>query len=164
MSEPEKNGATPGILATAADVRAFVLAGNATVTLRSLKTGARFTYRVREVPADPGRTPGPVSHFVHVLTEPDNERGYTYLGNVYTRNGASTTFGHGRKSRIEAGAPSARAFRWFFGQVVTEGGAPEAASLEVWHEGRCGRCGRKLTVPESIARGIGPECAGKAAA
>ena len=31
--------------------------------------------------------------------------------------------------------------------------------LEVWHEGRCGRCNRALTVPESIASGIGPECA-----
>lgn len=30
---------------------------------------------------------------------------------------------------------------------------------EVWHEGRCGRCGRKLTVPESIETGIGPDCA-----
>jgi hypothetical protein len=30
--------------------------------------------------------------------------------------------------------------------------------LEVWHEGRCGRCGRALTVPESVERGIGPEC------
>lgn len=25
--------------------------------------------------------------------------------------------------------------------------------------GRCGRCGRRLTDPESIRRGIGPECA-----
>jgi len=30
--------------------------------------------------------------------------------------------------------------------------------LEIWHEGRCGRCNRKLTVPASIALGIGPEC------
>lgn len=35
-------------------------------------------------------------------------------------------------------------------------------SLEVWHEGRCGRCGRALTVPESIASGIGPVCEGLA--
>ncbi len=33
--------------------------------------------------------------------------------------------------------------------------------LEVWHEGCCGKCGRKLTDAESIARGIGPECYGK---
>lgn len=33
--------------------------------------------------------------------------------------------------------------------------------IEFWHEGSCGVCGRKLTVPESVAAGIGPECAGK---
>jgi hypothetical protein len=33
--------------------------------------------------------------------------------------------------------------------------------LEIWHSGRCGRCSRRLTVPESIAAGIGPDCAGK---
>jgi hypothetical protein len=32
------------------------------------------------------------------------------------------------------------------------------ATLEFWHEGRCGRCGRRLTVPDSIASGYGPEC------
>jgi len=32
------------------------------------------------------------------------------------------------------------------------------------HEGKCGRCGRKLTVPLSIETGIGPECASKMAA
>jgi hypothetical protein len=31
-------------------------------------------------------------------------------------------------------------------------------SLEIWHEGSCLRCGRKLTVPESIESGYGPEC------
>jgi hypothetical protein len=31
----------------------------------------------------------------------------------------------------------------------------------IWHEGRCGRCGRRLTVPESIESGYGPECIGK---
>jgi hypothetical protein len=28
----------------------------------------------------------------------------------------------------------------------------------VWHEGSCARCGKKLTVPESIESGFGPEC------
>jgi hypothetical protein len=33
--------------------------------------------------------------------------------------------------------------------------------LKVHHEGRCCRCGRKLTVPESIETGLGPECASR---
>jgi hypothetical protein len=30
---------------------------------------------------------------------------------------------------------------------------------KIHHEGRCGKCGRLLTVPESVETGIGPECA-----
>lgn len=30
--------------------------------------------------------------------------------------------------------------------------------LEVWHNGSCGRCHRKLTDPDSIETGFGPEC------
>lgn len=32
------------------------------------------------------------------------------------------------------------------------------AGYEIRHAGRCGRCGRLLTVPESIETGLGPEC------
>jgi hypothetical protein len=39
---------------------------------------------------------------------------------------------------------------------LSEGEMPPLT--EIWHEGRCGRCGRKLTVPDSIAIGIGPDC------
>jgi hypothetical protein len=31
----------------------------------------------------------------------------------------------------------------------------------IMHAGTCGACGRALTAPESIERGIGPECWGK---
>ena len=37
-------------------------------------------------------------------------------------------------------------------------GAGEAYALE---SANCFRCGRKLTVPVSIHRGLGPECASK---
>jgi hypothetical protein len=33
--------------------------------------------------------------------------------------------------------------------------------LAVYHEGRCGACGRRLTTPESISSGLGPVCAGR---
>lgn len=159
------NGAvTPGRMTSAEDVKAYLLAGNAHVTLVSTKTGTRFTYRVRSVerPAD-GSPPGPVTHFVSLLTDPDNERGYTYIGHVadYTR-GDGLAYVHGRKSKVGADAPGAKAFAWFFAKVILGGEMPDV--MEVWHDGRCSACGRKLTVPESIARGLGPECAGRRAA
>jgi hypothetical protein len=59
---------------------------------------------------------------------------------------------------ISRDAPSARAFDWTW-RHIARGIMPDA--LEIWHEGRCGRCARRLTVPESIAQGFGPECIGK---
>jgi hypothetical protein len=137
-------------------IREFALAGNARLTLVSKTTGNRFTYRVRAA-KDNDRDSAPAVHFVFVLTGSDNESSYSYLAMVREGLDCFRT----RKSAIGAEAPSAKAWFWFWEKVVVGGREPEALGLEVWHEGRCGRCGRALTVPESIARGIGPECAGK---
>jgi hypothetical protein len=125
-----------------AHARAFALAGNATLTLVSLKSGARFTFRIRK-----GKKRDDDPHFVSVL---DGE-GYSYLGVIF-KDG---TFKVTRRSRYDSGQPCARAFRFFKEALDTGAFHPQ---LEVWHEGRCGKCGRKLTVPESIATGLGPEC------
>jgi len=142
----------------------FVLAGNARFTLASARTGARFTYRVRakEVPA--GARP---IWFVSVLTGPDNASDYEFLGTIFApipvkdRQGPSSNFHefvHGKKSRIGRGAPSAVAFGWFWPRAAR---GIAIAGCEVWHLGKCGRCGRDLTVPESVAMGLGPECASR---
>jgi hypothetical protein len=41
-------------------------------------------------------------------------------------------------------------------ESIAKGALP--SGWEFRHEGRCGRCGRTLTVPESIDSGFGPEC------
>lgn len=64
-----------------------------------------------------------------------------------------------KQRAIAYNAPSALAFRWFF-KRLSEGrdlGGPRGVTVR--HEGRCGRCGRTLTVPASIDSGIGPDCA-----
>jgi hypothetical protein len=153
---------TPGKIGTATEAKAFMLAGNATLTLVSKKTSVRFTYKVTENEKEPGRTFQPVTHMVKLLTNPDNEQGYSYLGHIYHPDYRKATgYVHGDKSKIGSDAGGARAFRWFYDRVIVQAQDPEACDLEVWHEGRCGKCGRKLTVPESIERGIGPECYSK---
>lgn len=125
----------------------YALAGRATLTLESERTGARYTYRITR------RDDAPA--FVSVLTGPENTRDYTYLGTVFV-DGEVPVYRHGRKSEISPGAPSARAFAWAWDAFVA-GRIPEG--LSVYHEGQCGRCGRALTVPESILTGLGPHCA-----
>lgn len=129
---------------TAAVALQFLLAGRARFTLVSEKTGTRYTYRITQKDATS-------PHFVGVMTGSDNESSYTYMGTVFE----GTTYRHGKKSHLSPEAPSSKAFAWAWGYLA-KGQMPP--SCEVWHEGRCGRCGRALTVPESIESGIGPVC------
>lgn len=125
----------------------FLRAGNARATFRSLKTGTRFTYRVR------ASKDGTV-WFVSILTGPDNETSYTFVGTIFQDG----QYRHSTKSRVGQDAPSVKAFQWVLDRLNKRA---ELTDLEVSHEGRCGRCQRVLTTPESCARGVGPECAKK---
>lgn len=135
--------------ANMADARIYALAGNATITLESAKTGAHFTYKIRQALDKETGEPVAGLHFVSLLAGADNEADYVYLGII--RN--LTAFSLTKASKAGEDAPSVKAFRYFWNAREL----PPA--LTVRHEGSCGRCGRKLTVPESIDRGIGPECA-----
>jgi hypothetical protein len=139
-----------GQLTTAELALTFVLAGRARVTLVSEKTGTRFTFRVSQPNGD-----GP--HFVSLLRGDDNEGDFEFFGTIFE----GRRFAHGRKARITADAPSAKAFAWAWGHLAAGRMPP---GCQVWHEGRCGHCGRALTVPESIETGFGPVCMGRKAA
>jgi len=135
-----------------AAITAFVLAGNSRFTLVNPLTGNRFTFRVRKGEGEAA------PYFVSVLTGSDNEGDYSYLGCLFDDAAKFVVTG---KSRISRDAPSAKAFAWFWGRQYQ---GRELGPVQFWHEGRCGKCGRALTVPESIETGLGPVCAEKVAA
>lgn len=143
-----------GRLVAPTDMLAFVLAGRAVLTLRSVSTQKRYTYRVDRAPGEDAARPW----FVKVLYGPDNTGDYTYVGLIrFGSISGPGAYEHGAKSRLRSDDPRSRAFDWFYRHIRASRLPP---GCEVWHEGRCGRCARPLTVPESIARGLGPECAG----
>lgn len=154
---PTPTETTRGRLTTAESARDFLL-GDADrwnhrwtkkiVTLRSVRTGQHYTYKVSRPPGGSVERPW----LVYVLTGPDNTNDYVYVGMLT----AAGEWRHTAKSGVPADAPSFRAFGFLTATVLGDGRMP--ATLEVFHEGRCGRCGRKLTTPESVARGLGPEC------
>lgn len=148
----------PGRLTDHAAITKFIQAGNARFTLRSAKTDKRYTYRMTYKAPDPNhpkfRTQMGI-WFVSVLTGPDNEANYTYLG--FVKEG-TTLFVHGDKSKISPDAPSATAFRWFWTRLIDQ---KPLDQLEFFHEGRCGHCARPLTDPISITTGFGPDCSEK---
>ncbi len=131
---------------SAQDALDFLLAGKATVTLKSEATGDHLTFQVRKWK----KAKNGSMHFVSVRTGND----YANVG-IVTDN---VNFTRGRKSDFEFDAKEVKAFRYFFGHLCQHHLPPKC---EVWHEGQCGRCGRPLTDPESIARGIGPDCLAK---
>jgi hypothetical protein len=142
----------PGQIETAHDACEFCLAGNAYLTLQSSASGARYTYRVRKIEDADDKW------FVSLLTGPANEASYSYIGLLARRPDKLLEFRLTAKSKMATDSLPVRAFQYFLGGLNNSVIAPK---LEVFHEGRCGRCARLLTVPESIKRGIGPECASK---
>ena len=138
---------------SAQDALTFILAGKARFTLTSAKTGTHYTYKV-DAPRNSDVYDLATPRFVKVLSGPDNSWNgdWTYLGLI------------GKEGRLVAGrkglpdAPSFKALDWALGHLNADT-LPEALTIQ--HDGQCCRCGRALTHPESIASGIGPDCASK---
>lgn len=130
------------------DALRYVMAGHSYPTLVSKKTGTRYTYRIVRPDGEP---PESEFRFVAVLTGPDNENSFSYMG-VHTKD---STLRPTAKTKVGPDASSWLPFVWTL-QHLQAGKLPK--QLEIWHEGHCGKCGAKLTVPESIASGLGPVC------
>lgn len=131
----------------------FILAGKAFLTFVNTNTQNRFTYKVvKHKKSD--------IYYVNVLTGPDI---YTYVGLITSEN----RFRHSPKSHVGADAQSVKVFDWVLKRILTivspatdtepaKTALPEF--IEIYHSGRCGKCGKRLTVPTSIDTGFGPEC------
>lgn len=117
----------------------YITGGRATFTLVSKKTEERFTFKVTKK-----KETGVC--FVRAKIG----QSYRYLGVIF----CDGNYAHGKKSDIHQGALVARAWEWFWKHK-------ESPQVEFLPSGQCCCCGRKLTTPESIALGIGPECARK---
>jgi hypothetical protein len=126
----------------------FVTAGRAIFTVSNPK-GERYTFKVTKKDTSER---GPEIFFGALLTGSDNESDYTYMG-VVTGETVRTT----KASRYAQDSKPVKVLAWALAVVNGKRNLPEGYAIR--HEGRCGRCGRTLTVPESIDNGIGPDCA-----
>jgi len=138
------------------DIRAYVCGGRATFTIASVMTGVRYTWRVRQAEDREN------FYFVDALTGSDNENDYTFLGTMRVVPGhvEPYQFYTSTKSPFGRSAPSVQGFLWFCHRIGQDADLDPERVL-FWHSGRCSSCGRKLTTPESIERGMGPVCASR---
>ena len=118
----------------------FILGGKAFVTFQNPSSGNRYTYKVVKHKVDD-------IYFVHVLTNPET---YMFLGTIINYG-----FRHSKKSKIDRDAKSVIVFDYVFHHL---GMGTLNTSIEIFHDGRCGRCGRQLTDPVSVEYGLGPHC------
>lgn len=125
----------------------FAFAGNATITLESENTKNRFTYKITKSKDDD------CLYFIKMLHGPDNENDYRYIGCYYTDSEYFHPCKKYKETPLTFWPPSMRAIKYFLEHIDKL-----PSKLHVYHEGKCGKCGRKLTTPESIKRGFGPEC------
>ena len=155
-------------LTSTSDALRYMLAGNATFTLRSAKTQKRFTYKVSKMKPSPRFGDNEGKFWVSLLYGPNNEADFVYMGilNMNAKFGYEFTNTRNSLTSLTASelmevrrSKSQEAFEWTIKHLRTQPFLNP--DLEIWHSGRCGRCGKKLTVPESIERGIGPDCASK---
>ena len=134
--------------------------GSTTFTVVSPATGQRFTYKV-DAKTEPcgDETVQTGLFFVSLLTGSNNEADYQYIGIITTDALGVRRFKTTRATRVSDDAASVRALTWCVNRLdaVARETRPDLG-FEMWHEGRCGRCGRKLTVPASIESGFGPVC------
>jgi Family of unknown function (DUF6011) len=130
----------------------FITAGNATFTIKE-PDGTHHTFKVEHVEAKDGWAE---SWFVKLLTGPDNENSYTYVGklDLFTFQ-VNTT----KKSERFKESRFLKVLNRVLARIACDDHAAyERHGWKVHHEGKCCKCGRKLTTPESVTLGIGPEC------
>lgn len=126
------------------DIVRFLFAGYATFTLLDTRINERITYFVKQA-EDNGKKKD--MWFVSARVGMD----FLYFGYI----DKDKKFNWAKTPKLSKDDLRAKYFLAFLIRVNQE---QVPNFIEFWHEGICGKCGRHLTVPESINNGLGPVC------
>lgn len=130
------------------DALSFIMGGNSLFTIYIQTTGKHYTFKVLQHHQVENRFK------VMILNGPDNTHNYKEFGHIIVENGVPLF----HKGHYSFNRDYAELFDIIFLNFSI---GVEMPTVTIFHSGRCCRCGRLLTVPESIVSGIGPECAFK---
>lgn len=129
----------------------FIFGGNSTFTIVSKATNDRYTFKIEK-----GKKDGS-PFFVKYLYGGDNNSSYKCFGIIPTEGDNSYQFFLTKGGGVKKDSTLNKAFVWMYKVLKTQNQS-KFDLIEFWHEGKCGQCGRKLTVPSSIETGFGPVC------
>lgn len=130
------------------DIKTYLFGGKSTITLQSTVTNDHFTYKIKKHKEKD-------LYFVQYLHGRNNETDFSFFGTIFGKEG---NFVLSKKSKLNKDSKVYLAFKWFYKNLNN---SKKLEMLRVFHNGTCGRCGRKLTTPESVKNGFGPECVKK---
>lgn len=120
-------------------------------TVRSKATGKDYTFKVSQ-------TPFKDMSFMHVKTE-RRYLDFHYTG--YYRKGKLVRRDKATGQLNEVKTPAGDAAAWLLRMVEAGQFGKLDASVDIFHNGCCLRCGKTLTDSESIEIGFGPVCRNK---
>lgn len=118
---------------------------NGAVTILNPATGNHRTFEVRTQKEDAKFAPG--QRIVSLLAGPDNESDYQGFGFV------------GDDGHIRIWKKKQSPLFATYALMLERPEVYEEKGLQYAVEGRCRKCNRRLTTPQSIEAGIGPVCA-----
>lgn len=168
MIEPLTPHQMAGRLANKKAIQDYMFAGKAIITIRNIADGTRYTYKIKKSKTNPSK------FYVYNLRGPSYAKMGLISGDkeyylpfdwkekvqMARRNFAALYPGKPFPEKLytqQHMPPSLRMFIRFLTWYKSD--VEKMQNHEIWHEGVCGKCGRKLTVPSSIDRGLGDICA-----
>ena len=128
-------------LLQAANLPVLLLAGNSTLTFESKYTGKYFTFNVREK-----KKVQPTDPLEYIVISKDK-----IIGII-----ANMQFIYKPAVLVGEELPEQKVMAWIWKHLIKAEWLDK--NVNIYHTGKCVRCGRQLTTPESVITGIGPEC------
>ena len=125
-------------------IKRFALAGAAEFILQSGKTGKQLLYRLQRFEEDED---------MYVIRCNLDGESWMYIGCYYSDRNVIHLAKRWSDISLEITPAYVRAIVYFLKNIDN---VPD--KLIVIHNGKCGRCGRRLKTEESISAGFGPEC------
>lgn len=132
----------------------FLLAGKSEFIAVSGRTGYKIKYKITR--KESNKKDDNASEYVYFIkTVVDNQE--VYAGILYYDNKEQIfKFSRGQKGKLDIHHINIKSLLYIINNLYR---GNSKLNVRIYHMGRCGRCGRALTTPESILTGLGPECA-----
>lgn len=117
-------------------------------TVRSKKTGKDFTFKISQVPFKS-------SNYIHIKVETEYLN-FKYLG--WLKDGNVVKKNKDTNVNEVVNTPAGQAVSWFLRQLFNNQYDTLNSNVDIFHLGKCLKCGKTLTDANSIEVGFGPVC------